>query len=398
LAKGSIPEPLPFLDSLALSPRAQDRALWLRIAIDYFLSDERADPARRDEFLTKLFEYLASVDDAGRLAVARRLFCRGARAPAQLIAGFAALGGEAELHVLAHARDFPREALRTAAADKSRAAAVARRDDLDAETVATILGGGDPEALAALAENALAPLSADQSLSLALRARRDIDTSGDRRLAELLLARAPTRAEHAPLFLEASPAQRTAILLAAQRAELGQPRGPAAANAPRAAIELMERAALAGESELFAAALAETLGCSLELAARIAGDRSGEPLAVALAAIGAANDVSVRILTSSDLREGADYRRVRALARLQDVLNPAAARRVLTALIGDPLTPAQSEPARAAPPAERAASQPSGERRARISPAAPREENLTPAVRRRRRALAFLAAHQDMKR
>ena len=389
MAKDITPGPLPFLGSLAISPLPKDRSLWLRIAIDYFLADERADASRREEFLTKLFECLASVDDAGRLAVARKLFTPAERAPPQLIAGFFALGGEAERFVLSYAKDLPREARRAAAADSRRAAAVARRGDLDAETVATILGVGEPEALAALVENALAPLSADQSLALALRARSDIERSQDRRLAELLLARAPARAEYAPLFLDAAPAQRTAILIAAQRAELGQPRAATSANAKRETIELLERAALGGETEMFDAALAQTLGCSLGLAQRIAGDRTGEPLAVALAAIGAANDVSVRILTSSDLREGADYPRVRALARLQDVLNPAAARRVLAAMIGEAKT--QSD-------LQRTASQSPSERRARISPAAPREESLTPAVRRRRRALAFLAAYQDAKR
>jgi hypothetical protein len=397
LAKDVTPGALPFLSSLALSPRAEDRSLWLRIAIDYLLSDERADPALREEFSAKFFAILANTDDAGRLAVAGKLFSPGERAPPQLVAGFAALGGEAELYVLAHALDIPRETLLTAAGDSKRAAAVARRGDLDAELVATLLGGGEAPTLAALVENARAPLSADQILALALRARTEIETSGERRFAELLLARAPMRAEHAPLFLEATQAQRTAILLAAQRAELGQPRAPTAANAPREAIELLERQALAGDREVFVSTLAETLGSSLALAERIAGDRSGEPLAVALTAIGAANDVSVRILTSSDLRDGADYPRVRALARLQDILNPAAARRVIAALIADPQTRDQSEPARAAKAAERAISQPSSERRARVSPAAPREENLSPAVRRRRHALAFLAAHQDGK-
>ena len=93
---------------------------------------------------------------------------------------------------------------------------------------------------------------------------------------------------------------------------------------------------MTGEAELFARALAETLGCPNSLAEKIAADRSGEPLAVTLAAIGAPNDVSVRILTSSDLRDGADYRRIGALARLQDALSPSAARRVVAAIIENP--------------------------------------------------------------
>ena len=176
-------------------------------------------------------------------------------------------------------------------------------------------------------------MSAEQLLKLARRARADIESTGDRRLAEGLLARTPPRAEYAALFMEASSAQRTLILLAVQRAELGKPRGAPPPGAPSEAIAKLERFALTGEFELFSGALAETLGCSNSLAEKIAADRSGELLAVTLAAIGTPNDVSVRILTSSDLRDGADYRRVGALARLQDALSPSAAQRVISAII-----------------------------------------------------------------
>ena len=156
----------------------------------------------------------------------------------------------------------------------------------------------------------------------------------------------PPRAEYAALFMEASSAQRTLILLAVQRAELGKPRGAPPPGASSEAIAKLERFALTGESELFLGALAETLGCSISLAEKIAADRSGELLAVTLAAIGTPNDVSVRILTSSDLRDGADYRRIGALARLQDALSPSAAQRVIAAIIENPQDRESPAPAR----------------------------------------------------
>ena len=101
------------------------------------------------------------------------------------------------------------------------------------------------------------------------------------------------------------------------------------------------------QSELFEADLAAALGCSSALAARIAGDPSGEPLAVALAAIRAPNDVCVRILTSRDMAEGPDYRRLGALARLQGALGVAAARTVIAAIVGAAPSPPRSAVPRA---------------------------------------------------
>jgi uncharacterized protein (DUF2336 family) len=276
---------------------------------------------------------------------------------------------------------------------------VARRDDLDDELVWTIVRGNSTEARVALVENPRAPLSAEQLLKLARRARADSESTGDRRLAEGLLARMPPRAEYAALFMEASSAQRTLILLAVQRAELGKPRGAPPPGASSEAIAKLERFALTGESELFLDALAETLGCSLSLAEKIAADHSGELLAVTLAAIGTPNDVSVRILTSSDLRDGADYRRIGALARLQDALSPSAAQRVIAAIIENPQdreSPAPAQLELPAPP-PRPGPQPPIDRRPRATPVqSPREESVPAAVLRRRRAFAFLGAHRPL--
>jgi hypothetical protein len=129
----------------------------------------------------------------------------------------------------------------------------------------------------------------------------------------------------------------------------------------------------------------------LELADRIARDSAGEPLAVALAALGAPNDVAVRILTSRDLQDGADYRRVGALARLKDALIPAAADLVITALIGDSTRPR----ARQQPVLDPSASTTPGRPSAASAPRAWfKEADLTPAALRRRRAFAFAAGRR----
>ena len=244
--------PLPFLGTLARSARIEDRLLWLRVAVDYFLSDTSPDAELRAEFETNFASCLAGADDESRLAVAKKLVSRG-HAPPYLLAAIEALGGDAALFVLERAKGLPREKLLADAEERGLASAVARRDDLDDELVWTIVRGNSTEAKVALVENPRAPLSAEQLLKLARRARADSESTGDRRLAEGLLARMPPRAEYAALFMEASSAQRTLILLAVQRAELGKPRGAPPPGASSEAIAKLEQFALTGESELFLA-------------------------------------------------------------------------------------------------------------------------------------------------
>jgi hypothetical protein len=137
------------------------------------------------------------------------------------------------------------------------------------------------------------------------------------------------------LFLCSRPNQRIEILLAAQRSQLGR---PTALSVPMRSTSLdeLELAAVARQPERFVALLAEALDCERELAQRIVDDASGEPLAVALAALGAANEVLVRILTSNDLLAGASYQRIRALARLNNSLDRNAAIMVMAALCDEP--------------------------------------------------------------
>jgi hypothetical protein len=394
MASEAFPAQLPFLGFLAYSPRAQDRQLWLRMAADYILSGKAPDVVESAEFALKFSECLDTSDDEARLAVAKKLATRGA-APAHLLEAIEASGGEAARFVLERAQGFPRAKLLIAAEDGARAQSIARRDDLDDEVVGAIIDGGDVEAQLALALNPLAPLAEARMLTLAERARALIDATGDRRLADALLSRTPTRAEYATLFLDATPAQRNAILLAVQRLELGLPKGAAAPVATREAIARLEHYAMASEPDSFEVLLAEMLDCPTAMAERIASDRSGEPLVVALAALGAPNDACVRILTSSDMLDGSDYRRVGALARLQDALTPTAARRVMAAILGGSAAPIAAGKAATS----QAAAAPSSDRRPRPAPfPGLREEGVTPAVVRRRRAFAFLAAHEAAER
>jgi len=369
---------LPFLDALAASPHPADRQLWLRVAADCLIALP-ADAPRRQAVLAAAVAALGEVDDATRSAFARRLTLYPAARDA--LAAVEAMGGEAALVALAEAVTLPRERLAAAAdGEAAQARAVARRTDLDSALIARLVEREEIEVALALARNRRAPIDASRFAALARRAKTRIETAGDRRLADALLERTPATIEQAALFFEADAPHRGRIVAAAQRATLGR-REPAfdGGEAARIAARL-EQDAMAGEWRQFEAELAEAFGCTPAFAARIAGDASGEPLAVALAALYAPNDATVRILAARDLLDGGEYRRIAALARLKDALTPAAARLTMAAMIGAP----QPAPTRQRPQYDAtAAATPSR------PAAAVRSGDPTPAILRRRRALAL---------
>lgn len=344
MASDLSPADLPFLETLAHSPRSADRLLWLRVATDYFLTPQAEAHGRRPEFVAELCDGLKDADEATRCAVARKL---GACAEAaDILAALESLGGEAGLYVLRCATALPRERLIAAAeGDNARARAVARRDDLDPELIRILAGHDEIEVLLALARNRRAPLDARAFAALARQARQRIESALDRRLATALLERGPAGLEQAMLFLEADSSRRVAIMTAAQRAALGGWRAPTRLRKAAEAVGRLERFAL-----------------------------------------GAASDVTVRILTSRDLQDGGDYRRVGALARLKDALNPAAADLVLAAIIGDSARPLPRREPVLDPEAAETASRPL---RNWI-----KETDATPAALRRRRAFAFASGRR----
>ena len=370
---------LPFLDALAASPRPADRQLWLRVAADCLVGMP-ADAPRRRAILAMTAAALRQADQATRSAFARRLTPYPAAADA--VAVVEALGGEAALVALAEAVTLPRERLIAAVeGEPAQARAVARRADLDATLVARLVEREEIEVVLALARNGRAPIDASRFAAMARVALARIEAAGDRRLADALLERTPATIEQAALFFEADAPHRGRIVAAAQRATLGR-RDPAFDGGESArVVARLEQDAMTGEWARFETELADAFGCPPPFAARLASDASGEPLAVALAALYAPNDATVRILAARDLLDGGKYRRIAALARLKDALSPAAARLTMAAMIGAP----QPAPTRQRPQYDAtAAATPS-------RPAAIRSAVPTPAVLRRRRALALAA-------
>ena len=292
---------LPLIHSYAHSGAPADRAVFVRVYLDLLAESSRRREAIPEDWLADLQICLARAEAGERdvyLAELAKAHAPGARAP----------DPEAR------------------AAEDSRARAT--REEID-----SLLRDGPLERWIALARDRMARLRPDHIMALVARARAILSQGGDRRLVEAILSREPVRLEAAPLFLEASGEQRWAILLAAQRADLGRKAGVA----PKLAAEVsarLEFAAIAGETGEFADALGAALGVEPDLARRIAADPTGEPLAVALAAIGTPRDVCVRIMTAGDMRSGDVFPRIHTLARLSDRLSPSAARRIVKALVG----------------------------------------------------------------
>jgi hypothetical protein len=321
---------LPFLNTLAHSERGTDRAAFVRVYCDYAaLLREQRDDIPRDwrEALQRCLDKARPTERGfhkATLALSEKLFdWRRDAVAAQPIPA------KPELARVEGQPSETQAALRPTGASKQEAPAGIKRED-----IAGLLADGDLDALIAMASNPLARLRTEDIAPLVQRARLAMETAGDARLAQAILARHPIRLEMAPLFMAATSDQRWAIMLAAQRAELGRRNPHAFATVGREAIARLEYAAIAGSPEQFQDLLARAIGAPLDLAARIAADPSGEALVMALVAIGAPTDVCVRVLTASDMRDRGRFPRVHALSRLSGSASPLAARRILAAIVG----------------------------------------------------------------
>ena len=325
---------LPFLNSLASSSRDEDCNLWLRIAADILFNRQSAAAAGADaEFEATFLARVEGIDDDTRLLIAKRL-CKSADAPPHFVQIFAECDDAAGRWTLAHAASLPEEVVIRALKEPRRARALAERGDLTSGIVAELAASEDSRTLVALVGNPQVTLSREEKVDLAARARVAIDVVADRMLADALLACSPLGAECASLFLEAQPRQRAEILLAVQRGELAQPRPIVLRETALDLLERLERHALEGREDLLARDLAAALNMPAPLARRIVDDLWGEPLAIALAALRAPNDLVVRALTALDIVTGSNYRRLGALARLRGALSPTSATLTIAAICG----------------------------------------------------------------
>ena len=331
---------LPYIETLSRSQTAFDRSLFVRVFGDYasWLRG-RGQSAPRD-WLAALERCLSTAEPGERKAYLDVLGELG---------WLQSAGGLRELRV-----DPGSDAMASASAGPAISTDSPSPISEAPQDIDRLIEESSLESLLALVSNPRVRLAAEQCAALVARARQIVDATGDSRLARAILASAPIRNEMAPLFLEATSDQRWRLVLAVQRAELGRRPAGAIATIGRETIARLEHAAIAGDLVKFHELLARALGATPQLAARISADPTGEPLAVALAAIGAATDVCVRVLAANDMDERGEFRRLRMLARLSNGLNPIVARRIATAIIsGRPSTPTGAPPLPAGAPRQK---------------------------------------------
>lgn len=143
----------------------------------------------------------------------------------------------------------------------------------------------------------------------------------------------PAASPLAQRFMDAASAERIEILCALEDSPLSPAQRPEPFRAGRA-IAVLERASFAADQPAFVTELTEALSLPPELAARIVGDASGEPLACAAKALGMPDEVFQRVLIFLKPEWSHSALAVFRLARLYETLNERAALIMLAAWRG----------------------------------------------------------------
>jgi hypothetical protein len=193
-------------------------------------------------------------------------------------------------------------------------------------------------------------------------------TEAQLRMASNLSMRPNDAAEISDMFFAASGSERALILHNLNETPLKASARIPAARAARA-IEILEMAAFAEDSESFALELGEALILTARIATRVVNDPGGEPLAAAARALDMPSPVFQRVLMFLNPEFGSSVHNVYRLSRLYDRLSERSALVMLAAWRGSTMavTRAKYRPslyddernrARAAPSQTRPAVQP----------------------------------------
>ena len=143
----------------------------------------------------------------------------------------------------------------------------------------------------------------------------------------------PAASPLAQRFMDAGSAERIEILCALEDSPLTPAPHPEPFRTGRA-IAVLERASFAADQPAFTAELADALSLPPELAERIVGDASGEPLACAAKALGMPDEVFQRVLIFLKPEWSHSALAVFRLARLYETLNEHASLVMLAAWRG----------------------------------------------------------------
>ena len=306
------------------------KPILLRVVTDQFVSQPRhpvSDIRQYEELARQLIQ---EADIPTAVAVARRLGAHPDAPPAVLdrlldrhpdvAAALFATGAAVDRAKLTERAEW---------GSTAEAMAIAGRRNLDARTASALARRQETEVLCALAANTTAPLDA-HAISFFLQRGRT-----DRELGRVLLARTDLAVDKSPLFLLANSEQRAEMLAVARRDDAtarAEGRRP-----PQRDLDALADLAAAQKWTLFAIEFAMRLGCDPRGVQEIIRDRSGEPLAVALAALGMEPADAARIFLSSEPDISHSFDRIRVLTRITSDLSPQAARRLISTMLGQSL-------------------------------------------------------------
>jgi hypothetical protein len=158
-------------------------------------------------------------------------------------------------------------------------------------------------------------------------------TEAQLRMASNLSMRPNDAAEISDMFFAASASERALILHNLNETPLKASARIPAARAARA-IEILEMAAFAEDSESFALELGEALILTARIATQVVNDPGGEPLAAAARALDMPSPVFQRVLMFLNPEFGASVHYVYRLSRLYDRLSERSALVMLAAWRG----------------------------------------------------------------
>jgi uncharacterized protein (DUF2336 family) len=306
------------------------KPILLRVVTDQFVSKLRHPAADIRQYEELALQLIPEADVAIALAVAKRVGAHPDAPPSvveklldkapEVAAAVFATGAKIEPGKLTERAEWgsPAEAI-----------AIAGRKGLDAKTAAALARRQETEVLCALAANTEAPLDAHAISFLLQRGRTD------RELGLVVLARTDLAIDKSALFLLANSEQRVEMLAAARDGDVH----PGAANTrtPQRDLDALADLAAAQKWGLFAIECAMRLGCDPRGVQEIIRDKSGEPLAVALAALGMQPADAARIFLSSEPGISHSVGRIRMLTRITSDLPVSAARRLMSAILGQSL-------------------------------------------------------------
>ena len=214
------------------------------------------------------------------------------------------------------------------------AAAIARRPDLSRELVAALSARAEPDVLRALAANRLLRLDRGALRALMQAARDDLV------LARVLLDRDDLDLDPEPLFLAATAAERSAILLASCRLAMLTPAADMGAEGRRflragaGLATLLLDLAVRQCHDAMVTVVADALDARKSRVRKIFEDEGGEAPSLAFVALGMDVDTATKIFLCGERSYGRDAARLRELRALMRSAPTAAAARIVAAMTG----------------------------------------------------------------